>query len=261
MRRLKPSPEDSIGAKPHTIPTVYLGCAGWSIPRLDASRFPEVGSQLQRYAQVFNAVEINSSFYRNHLPQTYRRWADCVPEDFRFSVKLPRSISHERKLEDCDVLLASFLAGVGELGNRLGCVLLQLPPRLSWNREVVLPFLDRLAREHTGRVVCEPRHPSWFLPEVDRELERRAVARVAADPAVTARASVPAGDRQLQYVRLHGSPRMYYASYPEPFLHRLAGRLARPSGLTTQRWCIFDNTAAGHATTNALTVWDDLTST
>lgn len=254
----KPATGPAETQPPASRPALYVGCAGWSIPRLEASRFPELGSQLQRYAQVFNAVEINSSFYRNHLPKTYRRWAESVPTAFRFSVKLPRSISHENRLRDCDALLTPFLAGVEELGHRLGCLLLQLPPRLGWDRRLVLAFLDRLRRAYAGHVVCEPRHPSWFCAEVDRELAHRGVARVAADPAMSARASLPAGDRQLQYVRLHGTPRMYYDSYPDSFLHRLAKRLTTSSSVTTQRWCIFDNTAAGHATTNALTVLHDL---
>lgn len=84
------------------------------------------------------------------------------------------------------------------------------------------------------------------------------IARVAADPALSLRAQVPAGYRQFQYLRLHGSPRMYYASYNDQTIRRLALRLQQPSAETTQRWCMFDNTAAGHATTNALSLLNRL---
>lgn len=241
-------------SSPQRIPTLRVGCAGWAISRGNAERFPEAGSHLERYAQVFNAVEINSSFYRNHLPATYRRWSAAVPETFRFSVKFPRSITHQARLDDCSELLPDFLAGVEELGSRLGCLLLQLPPRLAWNPTVVMPFFAQLRRLHSGPVACEPRHASWFRAEASRALSMHHVARVAADPALSLRARVPAGDRQLEYLRLHGSPRMYYDSYSDQTIHSLALRLQRSADDTTQRWCIFDNTAEGHATINALSM-------
>ena len=71
-----------------------IGCAGWSIPKAHAGAFPAVGTALERYAQVFDCVEINSSFYRSHRPSTYERWAASVPDHFRFSVKMPKQITH-----------------------------------------------------------------------------------------------------------------------------------------------------------------------
>lgn len=248
------TPADSARATP----CLRIGCAGGSIPAANASNFPEAGSHLHRYAQIFNAVEINSSFYRNHLPATYRRWSRDVPESFRFSVKFPRSITHQSRLEACGGLLPEFLAGVAELGARLGCLLLQLPPGLPWDPGLVLPFFAQVRRMHDGPVACEPRHPSWFQPDVDRALSMHHIARVAADPALSLRARVPAGDRQLQYLRLHGAPRMYYDGYTDQTIRRLALRLQRPSAETTQRWCVFDNTAAGHAATNALSLLNRL---
>ena len=235
-----------------TRPALFIGCAGWSIPAMVANRFPEGNSHLERYAQRFNSVEINSSFYRPHLPATYRRWAASVPEAFRFAVKIPRSISHQARLRDCASALQTFLDQVGELGTKLGCLLLQLPPSLAYAPAEALKFFDQLARLHQGRIVCEPRHASWFRPAVDRALRERGIARVGADPAQDPRAAIPAGDPHLQYLRLHGSPRIYYDSYSESTLHRIECWLRRPSSRCVQRWCIFDNTALGHATTNGL---------
>lgn len=231
-------------------PAIYVGCAGWSIPRVRALGFPASGSHLERYAQVFNAVEINSSFYRAHLSTTYRRWAQAVPDSFRFSVKFPRSITHDAVLQDCGDLLPDFLAGINELGSRLGCLLLQLPPRLAWNPALVVPFLEQLRRLHSGAIVCEPRHASWFNADASRTLSSHHIGRVGADPALSLRAHIPAGDHHLAYLRLHGSPRMYYDSYGVDLIQRLANELQRPSGETRQRWCIFDNTANGHAIAN-----------
>jgi uncharacterized protein YecE (DUF72 family) len=236
------------------VPPVYLGCAGWSIPSTHATAFGAGGSQLERYATVFNSVEINSSFYRPHRPATYGRWAASVPASFRFAVKMPRTISHLARLQDCRTLLEIFLDEIGPLENRLGCLLLQLPPSLAWEPAVASPFFDLLRRLHAGPVACEPRHATWFHPVTSLALREHGIARVAADPARFPRAAVPAGDPSLQYLRLHGSPRIYHDAYPDILLQRIPLWLQRPSRQTAQRWCIFDNTALGHAVGNALTV-------
>lgn len=236
------------------VPSLHVGCAGWAISGANQKAFPGSGSHLHRYAQIFNAVEINSSFYRNHRPETYRRWAGAVPETFRFSVKFPRTITHQVGLRDGRELLPDFLAGVHELGPRLGCLLLQLPPRLAWDPAAADPFFEALRRLHDGPVACEPRHASWFNGAVDRALSIHGIARVAADPALSMRARVPAANRGVQYLRLHGSPRMYYDSYTSQTIKLLATRLQRSTDETAQRWCIFDNTAHGHATVNALSL-------
>src|SRR5438067_5165479 len=115
--------------KPTKAGARLVGCAGWGIHKDVAGRFPPEGSQLERYAAVFPAVEINSSFYRPHQPATYARWAASVPPGFRFSVELPKAISHEARLRDADALLDRFAFEVNHLGAKLGCVLVQLPPK------------------------------------------------------------------------------------------------------------------------------------
>lgn len=234
------------------VPIIRIGCAGWSIAAHAAARFPSDGSHLQRYARVFDAVEINSSFYRSHRPQTYARWADAVPVHFRFAVKMPKSISHGKRLRDCDAELRAFLDEIGQLGAKLGVLLLQLPPSLRFDARVALPFFDRLRALYAGPLACEPRHPTWFAAEVEAALRRRGVSRAAADPARVPRAAVPGGARRIEYLRLHGSPRMYHDAYDDASLARVARRLVRSSGCTRERWCIFDNTAQGHAIGNAL---------
>src|ERR1041385_8233570 len=106
----------------------YIGCAGWSIPTAHARLFGDGGSMLARYATRFNAVEINSCFYRPHQRKTYQRWADSVPADFRFSVKIPKLISHELALRHSGAALDRFLGEVGGLSDKLAGVLLQMPP-------------------------------------------------------------------------------------------------------------------------------------
>src|SRR3569832_1232375 len=88
---------------------ITIGTAGWSVTRTAAAAFPASGTHLHRYAQILNGVEINSSFYRSHRPQTYARWAASTPTAFRFAVKLPRTITHEARLHDVRVQLTAFL--------------------------------------------------------------------------------------------------------------------------------------------------------
>jgi uncharacterized protein YecE (DUF72 family) len=232
---------------------VRIGTAAWSIPREHAAPFPVAGSHLERYAAVLNAVEINSSFYRPHRTATYERWAASVPEDFHFAVKIPKAITHERRLADVDDLLDRFLSEAGGLGPKLGPLLVQLPPSLSFQSGIADRFLSELRSRVQGSIVCEPRHASWFTPEVEALLTELRIARVAADPAPVAGADEPGGWRGLSYYRLHGSPKIYYSAYSPEYLAAIAEVLARNAAAGIETWCIFDNTAAFAATGDALT--------
>jgi uncharacterized protein YecE (DUF72 family) len=227
---------------------VRIGCAGWSIPREFMTHFPSEGSHLERYSQVFNCCEINSSFYRSHKKETWRKWADAVPGDFRFSVKAPKTLTHAGELKCDRKILSSFFSEISSLGHKLGPVLFQLPPRLRFESEKATKFLFIIRAHHSGEVVWEPRHPSWFNDPADDLLKHFKIARAAADPACVPAASVPGGTKGLVYFRLHGSPRRYYSSYDELFLDNIIPQISKAE----TPWCIFDNTALGSATGNAL---------
>jgi uncharacterized protein YecE (DUF72 family) len=229
-----------------------IGCAGWSVPKADQAAFPTEGTLLQRYAGRFSAVEINSTFYHLHRPATYEKWAASVPADFRFAVKVPKAITHEQRLVATDALLEVFLAEARCLGEKLGCLLVQLPPSLAYDAPTVKSFFRDLRAQYGGAVALEPRHPSWFTDDVEREMRAHLVARVAADPPRVPVAADPGGWPGLVYVRLHGSPRMYYSAYDEAYLDQLAERLLAMAERADAIWCIFDNTAMGAATPNAL---------
>jgi uncharacterized protein YecE (DUF72 family) len=235
-----------------------IGTAGWSLAGRHAGHFPSAGSALERYAGRFNGVEINSSFYRPHRPETWRRWSDSIPADFRFAVKLPRAISHERRLVDCRAQTDTFLDEVQALGTKLAVLLLQLPPKFAFDRKLVRAFFEPLAARAPARLACEPRHPSWFEGEADRLLTALGVARVAADPAVTPQAALPGGWRGLAYWRLHGSPTMYRSSYEEHRLDSYAGLIRAELRQGREAWCMFDNTLSAFATVNALDLMERL---
>jgi uncharacterized protein YecE (DUF72 family) len=231
-----------------------IGTAGWSIPSQHADAFPSEGSHLKRYSRHFLAVEINSSFYRPHRPGTYERWAATVPAEFRFAVKMPKEITHTRRLVQVAELLTRFLGEAGALGEKLGPILVQLPPSLAFKADLAGFFHD-LRKRFGGDIACEPRHRSWFTDEVDHLLTELRITRVAADPAVVPRAAEPGGWPGLRYYRLHGSPRMYYSAYPPDTLNALAQQLTGHDGPV---WCIFDNTAESAATHDAMTLTDIL---
>jgi uncharacterized protein YecE (DUF72 family) len=233
-----------------------IGCAGWSIASAQRPLFDDGASGLERYASRFDAVEINSSFYRPHRRATYERWAGAVPEDFRFAVKIPKAVSHEARLVGTGALLDAFLDQARGLGTKLECLLLQLPPSLAFDARVAATFLAMLRRRWAGGIACEPRHASWFGAAADRLWQRHRIARVGADPALCGEARHSAGVDALRYWRWHGSPRMYYSAYDEEALQAMAAQvladMPRSGPAKAQAWVIFDNTAHGHAVTDAL---------
>jgi uncharacterized protein YecE (DUF72 family) len=232
--------------------TIFTGCAGWSLGREHSAAFTAEGTHLQRYAARLNCAEINSSFYRPHRQQTYQRWAASVPAGFRFSVKVPKLISHVQRLQACDQALDEFVLQCSGLGDRLGCLLVQLPPSLVFDESVAEAFFISIRRCFPGPVVLEPRHESWVGAEA--LLVHYHIAQVAVDPSRISTDSTPRGWPGLKYWRLHGSPRIYYCPYDLPRLERLAVELQTATAEGQSAWCIFDNTASGAALGNALTL-------
>lgn len=229
---------------------LHVGVAGWSIRKEHAHLFGGEGTHLQRYASRFAAVEINSSFYQSHQRDTYERWAKTVPAAFRFAVKAPKLLTHEACLEEVGAPLAQFVHQLGGLGRKLGCVLVQLPPSLAYDPRTVETFFAAVRARYRGPLVCEPRHPTWFTGAADRRLDAHGVGRVGADPPCADDGGEPAASTRVIYYRLHGSPVMYHSRYDAAYLDRLGARMR--SFRRTPVWCIFDNTARGAATINAI---------
>jgi uncharacterized protein YecE (DUF72 family) len=181
---------------------------------------------------------------------TYERWSRSTGPSFRFAVKLPRVITHERQLRAARDPLDRFLLESAGLGLKRGPLLVQLPPSLEFDSRVASTFFTLLRSRYSGFVVCEPRHPTWFSPRAEALLVRHQIGRVAADPSPAACGNHPAGWPGIVYYRLHGSPRKYWSSYDAGFLDALAAGLRRvPAGVPA--WCVFDNTASGAALENA----------
>jgi uncharacterized protein YecE (DUF72 family) len=234
---------------------IFVGTSGWNIPRVHKVRFATDGTGLERYASRLNAAEINSSFYRSHAANTYERWSTSVPRDFRFAVKMPRAITHERALLRGREPLTRFLDEIAGLGSALGPLLVQLPPSHAFDSRRVGRFLALLRGLFEGDVVCEPRHASWTSAAATKLLTESRVARVAADPPRAPGLQQPGGWPGILYFRWHGSPRPYFSAYSEEQLDELAVKVSRSAVHT---WCIFDNTGSGAAAGNALDLRDFL---
>jgi uncharacterized protein YecE (DUF72 family) len=233
---------------------IFIGCAGWSVPSAAREHFPVEGSHLERYSAVFPAVEINTSFYRPHRPDTYARWRNSVPAAFRFSVKVPRKITHELRLQDTDEYLERFLSEVSHLEEKLGCLLVQLPPSLRFDPSIAERFFDALSTNVSVPIVCEPRHVSWFGEAASNMLTSFEIARVLADTPAVVDPGIANANASTVYVRLHGSPVIYHSTYSEEYLSRLQAEFAAYVAEGRQVWCIFDNTASGAAVPNALSL-------
>ena len=228
---------------------IRIGTAGWGIPRAATDQFPGTGTHLQRYARVLNCAEINSSFHRPHARAVYEKWAAMTPSDFRFAVKMPRTVTHDATLKRTRPLVERFFSEASGLGVKLGPILVQLPPSLEFNARTAHTFFTLLREHARGAVVCEPRHESWFSEKAEALLVRYEVARVAADPSRIKPAKRPAAWPGIVYYRLHGSPRKYWSRYPADRIQAWAEDLRAAS---VDAWCIFDNTASGAAIENAL---------
>jgi uncharacterized protein YecE (DUF72 family) len=227
---------------------IQVGLAGWSNPPAKRLKRGPDQTHLSYYAAHFSCVEINSSFYRPHQPATYARWRDETPELFRFSVKMPRSVTHESHLRRCANEIGRFYEDIVALQPKLAVVLVQLPPALEFNGRIARTFFNSVPRLRGTKVVCEPRHPSWFTGAGDSALRDAGVSRVAADPARCAGAEVPGGSPRFAYFRWHGSPRLYYSKYSDAHLAAFAAAVTSTKAIQT--WCVFDNTAHYAA-------WDD----
>ena len=203
---------------------------------------------LEYYARQFCCVEINSTFY--HLPdrQTLQHWYDSTPDNFRFAVKASRYITHIKKLRDPENTVPALLDRLATLGDKLGPVLFQLPPRWHFNAERLGDFLDTLSNEF--RYAFEFRDQSWLNEQTYALLSRHAVAfciyeldGFLAPKQVTS---------DFVYVRLHGPDGAYQGSYDEVTLANWAAALSTWTGNGQAVYCYFDNDQCGYAVQNAL---------
>lgn len=228
---------------------MFVGTAAWNIPKFLKAEFPEEGSHLQRYSSVLNAVEINSSFYREHLAKTYSRWAQEVPADFRFSVKLAKAFIHDCGLRPKVADVHASLENILHLEKKLGAILIQLPASMGFHVKDAERFYKMIRKKYEGPLVLEPRNLEWIVPDSQGLLRDYGISKALADPE-----RCPGGSKKIlssgsiTYFRLHGTPVIYKSSYSREFILDIKKKM----DAYQNPWCIFDNTTFGFATQNAL---------
>jgi len=158
---------------------IYVGTSGFSYKEWKGVFCPDklpAKDYLSFYAQHFSTTEINNTFYRSPSEGTRTKWAEQVPENFRFTLKLNRKITHNKRLKDVEDEMEWFLKGATALGEKLGTLLVQLPPYFKENRDVLEHFLGEYSER--APLALEFRHPSWFSDQTLQLLETHSAALV-----------------------------------------------------------------------------------
>lgn len=231
-----------------------IGISGWRYAGWRGVFYPKDLPQrreLEFASRSFNSIEINGSFYSLQRPESYQRWHSETPEDFVFSVKGPRFITHMKRLREVEAPLSNFFAsGILALGAKLGPILWQLPPSFKWDRDRLEKFFrllprdtreaSRLARRHDTKLKTKPwiaidrarplryaievRHPTFLDPEFIELLREQDVGFVIADTAGKwpYAEDITAG---LVYIRLHGDEKLYVSGYSDSALNKWARRI------------------------------------
>lgn len=230
---------------------IHIGTSGWTYRHWRGAFYPDDLPDTRRldfYAERLGSVEINNSFY--HLPErkTLEHWAACTPSDFVFTAKASRYITHMKKLKDPEDSVPDFMDRIGALGDKLGAILFQLPPRWKVNVDRLEAFLQALREGY--RYAFEFRDASWFDARVYALLERHDCAFCIYDLAGTQSPKTVTAD--FVYVRLHGPGDAYQGSYDKATLSGWAGACSSWRAAGKDVFCYFDNDQAGYAADNAL---------
>jgi len=229
---------------------IHIGTSGWSYDHWQGILYPEglaANQRLDFYQQQFRTVEINSTFYNLPSPDSLRRWYESVPDDFIFAVKASRYITHMKKLREPRQAIKEFISRVEMLGDKLGPILFQLPPRWHINMERLASFVKLLPKEH--RYSVEFRDPSWFSPQIYELLERYSVAFCIFD--LDRSLSPLQVTTDVVYIRLHGPQDPYRGKYQSRVLRKWADSIKHWRGEGREIYCYFDNDEAGYAVQDA----------
>ncbi len=161
---------------------IYVGTSGFSYKEWKGGFYPEklpADQYLEYYSERFDSTELNNTFYRMPSEKNTSRWAEQVPARFRFALKLSQRITHRKRLRNVDEEMGWFFNGARPLGEKLGCILVQLPPNFRQDMALLDDFLQAHGRH--VRLAFEFRHASWLVPETYQLLGDRGAALVAAE--------------------------------------------------------------------------------
>ena len=234
----------------------YSGTSNLVTP-LKQSEYPiefKGASRLNYYASLFSSVEINASFYKLPQKTTIEKWGKSVPDNFRFTFKVSKSITHAKDLLFSSKELELFIETVDRIGDKKGCLLVQLPPKLSREKEEELAGLLECLHDNTigWNIAVEFRHPSWYHREIYRLLEGYGIGMVHHDMprAITPNIKI---SESFEYIRFHGLEGTYRGSYEDAVLYQYAKQIANWLKGGKEVYVYFNNTI-GNAIGNLQTL-------
>lgn len=229
---------------------ILIGTSGWAYPSWRGTFYPEdlpSRRYLEFYASEFPTTEVNYSFYHLPKPETYAKWAAQVPDEFLFSVKASRLITHTKRLKDVADPWEAFASNARSLGSHLGPILLQFPSSFRCERARLAAFL-KMAGSSGTKLAFEFRHESWFVEAVYRLLTRHSAALCIADSPAYPRRDVLTAD--FTYLRFHGREQLFASRYSKTELAAEARKIKRYRRDGVEVYVYFNNDALGHAVEN-----------
>jgi len=229
---------------------IHIGTSGWNYAHWLGTFYPEgtdQHSQLIYYSRQFRTVEVNNTFYNLPAIDTIKHWIDIVPENFLFSVKASRYITHMKKLKDPAVSLSKFISRMVYFRDKMGPILFQLPPNWKFNYERLKNFISRLPDDYT--YTFEFRDHRWMNEEAIGLLHDNNIALCIYDLAGYESPKKCTSD--IVYIRLHGSTGPYEGKYPDKILMKWAKDIIKWENQGKEVYCYFNNDAHGFATMNA----------
>ena len=228
---------------------IFIGCSGWNYKDWRGKFYPEKLAQknwLEFYSSVFNTVEVNNTFYRFPRESSLLSWRETAPEEFNFTLKGSRYITHMKKLNGVEQSVADFHDAANLLNDKLSCILWQLPPNLHRNDEKLIDFCKSL--NPSDKNVIEFRHLSWYDPEVYEILSRFHISFC----------SISSPDfpddlictSKIGYVRFHGEGKNWYDYYYSREQLEKWHRKIKESGVQ-EIYAYFNNDIGANAVKNA----------
>jgi uncharacterized protein YecE (DUF72 family) len=233
--------------------SIHIGCSGWVYKHWRGILYPEGLPQkrwFERYAEDFDTVEINASFYRLPLASTFDGWREKAPPGFRYALKVNRFITHLKKLVGVTDAVQEFAALARRLEHSLGPLLYQLPPSLKRDLGRLEDFLQTVPRDLTN--VFEFRNPEWYVPETYELLNRYGASFCLHDMPGSKTARIAVGP--IAYLRFHGGEGKYWGRYSDDGLLSWTDWIVDQSSQGRSVWCYFNNDIHGHAIHDAQTL-------
>jgi uncharacterized protein YecE (DUF72 family) len=230
---------------------IWIGTSGWYYDHWDKVFYPEgtkPDERLELFAENFNTVEVNNTFYRLPRESTVEAWFSKVPNNFVFSIKASQYITHIKRLKDPEESLERFYSILKHLKGKLGPILFQLPPFFKKDTERLKTFVEHLKKGHQH--VFEFRHPSWYDEETYAILRKNEVALCITD--LKGHLSPEEVTSSFTYIRLHGPTiKAYQGSYGSKELHSWRDRIEHWKKQKIDVYCYFDNDEKSYAVKNA----------